>query len=431
MWKSLSLQTRLSVLFCTMLLGTFAMVLTILLVFSAAHLQQEREPMEVLATQVADAVNAELRADPAQQEALTRLVRRLNDHRAGNLRFRDANTPQTPPAPSAFQIPAWFTQLIDADTKPLVFPVGSSSGQLVLYANDSADVYEKWIAFVFIGLAPFVLGALIFGVSQVTVRATLQPLLNLGVAISKLKDGDYSAAAARAGPPEIQRTADEINALAGVLTSLRATNRAFTKRIVSAQDDERAEIGRDLHDEFGPLLFAARANALALQKQNGDRQHSTLASEISNIVEAIQKTNSRLLARLRPLDLENLGLTRSITALIDSPAAKAGDLSAEFKLDPTIDKLDELSARTVYRFVQEAITNVLRHAKASQAGILATINGAHVTAEVSDNGIGMPDGMRLGRGLEGMKERISALGGTFLIDSNSSGTVVRCTLPLG
>ena len=431
MWKSFSLQTRLSVLFCTLLLGAFAIVLTSLLVFSATHLQHEREPMEVMATQIAGAINAELRADPAQQAALTRLIRRLNDHPTGNLRFRDADTPPTPATPSAFQIPTWFNDLIDAGAQPLIFPVLSSSGQLVLYANNSADVYEKWIAFVFIGLAPVVLGTLVFGISQVSVEATLPPLRDLSAAISKLKDGDYSAAVAPVGPPEIQQTGDEINALAGVLTSLRTSNQAFMKRIVRAQDDERAEIGRDLHDEFGPLLFAARANALALQRLSGDPRHSALASEISSIVEAIQRTNSRLLARLRPLDLENLGLTRNIAALIDGPAAKASDLLAQVKLDPAIDTLDELSARTVYRFVQEAITNVLRHAKASKAGILATIDGAHVTAEVTDNGVGMPDGIRLGRGLAGMKERISALGGTFLIDSGSSGTVVRCTLPLG
>jgi two-component system sensor histidine kinase UhpB len=431
MWTSLSLQTRLSLQFCAMLMAAFAIVLVGLFAFSTSHFQQEREPVELLAAQIAGAINAELRADPARQDAIMRLIRRLNDHPAGSLRFRDANTPETPPSRPAFQTPAWFTGLIAGEAPPIVFPVASSSAQLVLYPSNSADIYEKWIAFVFIGVVPALFGVAIFAISQASVRATLRPLWDLGAAISKLKDGDYSVAVARTGPPEVQRASDEINALAGVLGSLRASNNAFMKRIVRAQDDERAEIGRDLHDEFGPLLFAARANALALQKQNGDRQHSALASEISSIVEAIQKTNSRLLARLRPLDLENLGLTRNIAALIDSPAAKAGDLLAEVKLDLAIDRLDELSSRTVYRFVQEAITNVLRHAKASKAGILATINSSHVTAEVSDNGIGMPDGIRLGRGLDGMKERISALGGTFAIDSNSSGTVVRCTLPLG
>ena len=84
----------------------------------------------------------------------------------------------------------------------------------------------------------------------------------------------------------------------------------------------------------------------------------------------------------------------------------------------------------MYRFLQEAVTNVLRHAMASKAGIRATIHDSLITAEVADNGIGLTAGTKLGRGLEGMKERIGALGGTFVVESGPSGTVVRCTLPL-
>jgi two-component system, NarL family, sensor histidine kinase UhpB len=431
MWTSLSLQSRLSVLFCTMLGAAFAIVLAALLAFSVKHLQHEREPAALLAAQIGDAINTELRADPAARDAVARVLRRLNEQTTGSLRYRDATTAEVGVPPSRFQVPAWFGRVIGAETEPHLLPIGPLSAQLILYPNDSADVYEKWVAFVFIVAAPFVLGLLTFGIAQVTVEATLRPLLDLGAAISRLKDGDYNRLVPCHGPPEVRRACEQINALAGVLTELRTSNHVFMKRIVSAQDDERAEIGRDLHDEFSPLLFAARANAHALRTQGGDPTLAALAGEISHIVEAIQKTNSRLLARLRPLDLQNLGLTRNIAALVDSPAAKAGNLAAEIKLDPALDRLDELSARTVYRFVQEAITNVLRHAKASKAGVLATIQGSLVTAEVSDNGVGMPDGTLLGRGLQGMKERIDALGGTFLVASNSAGTVVRCTLPVG
>lgn len=431
MWTSLSLQTRLSMLFCTMLGTAFIMIMAALLAFSMNHLAHEREPLELLAAQIGDAVNAELRADPEAQDAVARVLRRLNEQTKGNLRYRDATAAEITVPQSPFQVPAWFGRLIGAETEPRALPIDSLSAQLMLYPNDSADVYEKWVAFVFIVAAPFVLGLLAFTIAQLTVEATLRPLLDLGTAISRLKGGDYNRPVACHGPPEIRRACEQINALASVLTELRASNRAFMKRIVSAQDDERAEIGRDLHDEFSPLLFAARANAHALRTQGDDPELATLAGEISRIVEAIQKTNSRLLARLRPLDLENLGLARNIAALIDSPAAKAGNLAADIRLDPALDRLDELSARTVYRFVQEAITNVLRHAKASKAGVLATIQGSLVTAEVSDNGVGMPDGTLLGRGLQGMKERIDALGGTFLVASNSAGTVVRCTLPVG
>jgi two-component system sensor histidine kinase UhpB len=431
MWKSLSLQTRLSVLFCTMLVATFAMVLAGLLIFSIGHLHHEREPAAKIAAQLADALNAELNAPPATREVMARLLRRLNEQTTGGLRYRDATVSEVKPAPPQFQIPAWFGRLVGADTEPEVLRIEGLSGELLLYPNDSADVFEKWVAFLLVIIAPIVLGALAFAITQLTVNATLRPLRELGAAITRLKDGDYNLPVASEGPPEIQSACEQVNSLAGVLTALRTSNHAFMKRIVSAQDDERAEIGRDLHDEFSPLLFAARANARALQASGGNPEVAALATEISRIVEAIQRTNSRLLARLRPLDLENLGLVRNIAALIDSPAARTGNLAADIKLDPALDELDELSARTVYRFVQEAITNVLRHAKASKAGVLSAIEGSSVSAEVSDNGVGMVEGTLLGRGLQGMKERIDALGGTFLVTSNPAGTVVRCTLPVG
>ena len=199
------------------------------------------------------------------------------------------------------------------------------------------------------------------------------------------------------------------------------------KRIVSAQDDERAEIGRDLHDEFAPLLFAARANAHALQASGGDaggggardrnlahrRSHPEDQQPAAGAAAPARSGKSRAGPQHRGTDRQSGG--------------KSGQPRGRLHLDPAIDQLDELSARTVYRFVQEAITNVLRHAKASRAGILATIQGSLVTAEVSDNGVGMAEGTPLGRGLQGMKERIDALGGTFVVDRlRARSCVARC-----
>lgn len=431
MWIPLSLQTRLSVLFCAMLMGAFALALAGLLVFSSEHLEDERGPIIATAQQLAGAVSAEMAADPAHREVLTRVLKRLNERSAGNLRYRDEGTSYEQPASPALIVPTWFSHLIGAETKAMRFPIAGSSAELLLYPSDAADIYEKWIAFLTIVTAPLVLGLLAFGISQLTVRATLRPLRELAAGISRLKGGDYQTRLACGGAPDVRVACEELNALAEVLAMMRDSNLAFTKQIVSAQDDERAEIGRDLHDEFGPLLFAARAHTHALQQHQSDPKLTALAGEIAGIVEAIQKTNSRLLARLRPLDLENLGLTRSIAALVESPAARAGRLAADVKLDSGLDRLDELSARTVYRFVQEAITNVLRHANARSARVIAKIEGTIVTAEVSDDGVGMSEGMRLGRGLQGMKERIGALGGTFQVSSTPAGTIIRCALPIG
>src|SRR6476659_3306199 len=100
MWKSLSLQTRLSVLFCTMLIVTFAFLLLALIAFSTRHLQYEREPAEQIAAQVANAFNAELASNPSEREVMTRLLRRFNEQPEGILRYRDSATPDTPPRPA-------------------------------------------------------------------------------------------------------------------------------------------------------------------------------------------------------------------------------------------------------------------------------------------------------------------------------------------
>ena len=100
MWKSLSLQTRLSVLFCTMLVATFAVVLVALLVFSVGHLQHEREPAAQIAAQIADALNAELHAHPRTRGRWPALLRRLNEQPDGkpSLSRRDCPTRRPPPS---------------------------------------------------------------------------------------------------------------------------------------------------------------------------------------------------------------------------------------------------------------------------------------------------------------------------------------------
>jgi signal transduction histidine kinase len=101
------------------------------------------------------------------------------------------------------------------------------------------------VAFKFVVGTPLLLGLLAFGISRLTVQATLRPLREAAAAITKLKLGDYKVVLNCSGPPEVRRACAAINALAEVLASLQTENRSLMKRLVSAQDDERAEIGRD------------------------------------------------------------------------------------------------------------------------------------------------------------------------------------------
>jgi two-component system sensor histidine kinase UhpB len=98
-------------------------------------------------------------------------------------------------------------------------------------------------------------------------------------------------------------------------------------------------------------------------------------------------------------------------------------------VDAALEGLDVLFAHTVYRVVQEATTNVLRHARAKTANISASVEGGQIVVQVSDDGIGIPEGTAFGRGLSGMRERLRALGGTLEVSSADQWTSVRCRLP--
>jgi two-component system sensor histidine kinase UhpB len=145
--------------------------------------------------------------------------------------------------------------------------------------------------------------------------------------------------------------------------------------------------------------------------------------------EALQSTIRRILDGLHPLYLDDLGLRRSLETLADNFRSQARGLRIRMHVDAPLDGIDVLFAHTVYRVVQEAMTNVLRHANAKSADIAADVQGDQIVVEVSDDGIGLPEGAPFGRGLTGMRERARALGGSFETSRIGHRTSVRCRLP--
>jgi two-component system sensor histidine kinase UhpB len=146
-------------------------------------------------------------------------------------------------------------------------------------------------------------------------------------------------------------------------------------------------------------------------------------------VEALQSTSRRILDHLRPLYIEDLGLQASIEKLLRNVRSQVPSIELAFEIDPALKSLDAVVSQTVFRVLQEAITNVLRHAQASQLYLGAIVKGGKVYVEVSDNGLGMAADVSFGRGLTGMRERVRALGGTFEMSRNEGRTYVRCSLP--
>lgn len=438
MWERLSLRTRLLLPLGLMFAAALLAGGVSLQIFATAQLMEETEPAARSASAVAAALNGALRTSSNPHATLEAFVQSLGASEA--IRFRRLGTdldvhPHEVQTPLG-TVPDWFVRLIALPESRAAFPVmieGKPVGDIVFAPDMSADIYEKWIGFLAIVCSGTALMLLTGAIAHFTARSALRPLQNLGDGLTRMRTGDYEQEIPSAGPPEIRNSAQEANELARTLNRLSQDNRSLLRRIVSLQDDERQDMARELHDELGPLLFGIRANTVALLESIPARQAElkSAAESILQSVETLQQANRRILDRLRPLYIQELGLEKSIQTLLQNAKAQAPDLKLTSQIDTTLNEVDGLLSQTVYRVIQEAVTNVLRHAKANAMHVAADINGREVIVEISDDGIGFPADRMFGRGLTGMLERVRALSGTLELLREEGRTCVRCRLPAG
>jgi two-component system sensor histidine kinase UhpB len=396
---------------------------------------EEIEPAARSAEQVATALNTALGTSANPRQTLDAFSRSLGT--GGTIRFRPAGAaaPAGPAVetPSSFsRAPAWFAGLLAVPEIGAAYPVlidGGRVGDLVFAPDISADIYEKWVGFLAIAMSGVGL-ALLSGIfAYLIAGAALRPLRDLGEGLTRIRKGNYSRLVVPAGPPEIRRSCEEANELARTLGQLSQDNGGLMRKIVSLQDDDRRELARELHDELGPLLFGIRANTVALMDAVPNARLGPSARGVVQSVEALQQANRRILERLQPLHIHELGLMKSIETLLRNAGSQAPQIKLTAEIDPRLGDLDGLLSQTAYRVFQEGITNVLRHANAQALNVKGAIEAGELLLEVSDDGIGMPEGQVFGRGLTGMRERVRALGGTFELLRERGMTFIRCRLP--
>ena len=439
MWESLSLRTRLILPLGLMFGAALLLGAVSLQIFAPTQLLEESEPAARAARAVAAALNGALQNSENPQATLEGFVRSLGTSEA--IRFRRAGTDIEPPSPREVRtplgrVPGWFVHLIEVPEIGASYPVtveGKRVGDIVFAPDMSADIFEKWVGFLAIAGSGIALTLLTGVIAYFTARSALDPLRNLGDGLTRMRMGDYERLIPAAGPPEIRKSSLEANELARTLRRLSQDNRGLLRRIVSLQDDERRDMARELHDELGPLLFGIRANTVALLEAipPGKAELGSAAEGILQSVETLQQANRRILDRLRPLYIQELGLERSIQTLLQNANAQAPDLALTSQIDAKLNAIDGLLSQTVYRVIQEAVTNVLRHARADSMHVRAAIEDRELVVEISDNGIGFPADRLLGRGLTGMLERVRALSGTLQLLREEGRTCVRCRLPAG
>ena len=200
---------------------------------------------------------------------------------------------------------------------------------------------------------------------------------------------------------------------------------ALSRRLVEAQESERRTIARELHDEAGQSLTSLRIGLRLLEREiaHGGEVGSRVA-ELVHTTDAVIDGLHRLAADLRPASLDHLGLDAALRQYSREAAAKFG-LAVHFKARGfTSERLPAAVETALYRVVQESMTNVVRHAKATRVDILVEHRGDRVMVMIEDDGSGF-EPLLVQRadhfGLLGMKERAEALGGTLTLESAPGG----------
>jgi PAS domain S-box-containing protein len=211
--------------------------------------------------------------------------------------------------------------------------------------------------------------------------------------------------------------------------------RALSQRLLTAQEAERKRIAGELHDEVGQALTAVILNLQAVQRKLDSSMATLLHECISVVQSALQQVRS-LSLDLRPAVLDDLGLVQAIQWYINRQSQRAG-FAATFKADPPELQSPPEVAIVCYRVVQEALTNVVRHAHARRVGVELRQCQAELELVIRDDGVGFDVTRALQQaatgtslGLLGLQERVTLLGGQVEMTSTpGSGTQVRVRIP--
>ncbi len=258
--------------------------------------------------------------------------------------------------------------------------------------------------------------------------------------------------------PERPPGADELEFLNGVadvlagriahnrdvqrIRRLLEVNRQLNRQILTRQEEEYRRIARELHDEIGQSIAAIKTEVSLLARPSAPGESPRSARAIGAEADRIYEIMHETVRRLRPGVLDDLGLVPAIEAHIADWQGRRPLMSCRLNVEGQFDELDEAVRVTVYRLVQECLTNVVRHATATEVRITLTRETAESSGlrgwlliEVADNGRGM-EAAKLheqnGRfGLLGMRERVEGLDGIFSIETAvGSGFCLRARLPL-
>jgi len=328
------------------------------------------------------------------------------------------------PANTGADAPAWFARILEA---------GVAQTEINGWRIDPADETEEiWEGFVLVSCSYVIGMALCFLALFLMVSRGLRPLKALSEAMAQVADGTLSSRLPGQSVAELDALATRFNDMALALDNERQTVSRLMNELLRLQDREREHIARVLHDDLGQYLTGIRAQARSwVYDPDLNERQKQQARDLAGHCETVQQHFRNLLQDLHPLVLEQLGLASAIRHLVEQWQRLSG-LECRLEMDECLPELTGEQQTHLYRFLQEALNNISRHARATCATLAVGSGPDRLQVEVGDNGIGSDDLIaRAGLGLRSMHERARCLGARVrFLSQAGKGTRIQLAVPL-
>lgn len=321
-------------------------------------------------------------------------------------------------------VPEWFAALLRPAPHPEIFAL-PEGGQVELRPDPSNEIGEVWGQLLSFAVTAGLSAMLSILLIAAVIRQALRPLDRLVAALDQVRAGQYSVHVEPAGPPEIASLAHGINSMAEHLNEARLRNLRLNEQLETLQEEERADIARDLHDEVGPLLFAVTLDASAVEQAAGSGEIAERAHAIRDAANRMRRHVRTMLNRLHPANPAEAGLEPALSDLLAFWRGRRPGIVFDLAICVDDDPPGSPRPAVIYRLVQESLSNAIRHGEAGRI-VIRVESGADdwVLVRVEDDGVGIDATSQLGLGLIGMRERVEALGGTLQVGSAAAGSGV-------
>ena len=297
------------------------------------------------------------------------------------------------------------------------------------YPNQS---HEDMIAlFVLVGLAVSLV------VNFVVLQAALLPLKVLARTVEEVRQGNFRARArkVRVNDPQVDQLTDTLNGMLDEVEAYREEVQKLSSQAISAQEEERKRVARELHDETAQSLTSLLVRLRIAEKAGSVEEIRAAIAEVRELTARTLEEVRKLALELRPSALDDLGLVPALQWYTKQYAERHG-VVVDFRSVGLDERLPAEMELVLYRVIQEALTNVAKHAQAQRVEVMLQRQGGVIRASVQDDGRGFDAAAMLqsrerGLGLFGMQERLALVGGHFHVESAiRQGTRIDAEVPL-